>query len=224
MCKVLIFLLSVTTALGAACPGDVQCGSCHDAQTCGICIDSLLTPTGCDTDIEKIDHCWEYDTKNTCKLCERGFVPKQGKCVACKIPGCAQCDDIETCNACFNNVLTDRKSCSNTLPKCADSNCDVCEDEKICESCFSGFAVNKDASCSPAPANCYLVEDGKCEACQSGFYLTTSNTCEIAPTRLTGHKLLWFIVALLIIALMAMIIYFATKKRESEEYNRAEPY
>lgn len=220
----LLAFAAVMYFVRSACPGDLQCRSCSkDGSSCDTCVDGFTTTNGCDINVDKIANCQNYDSKNVCSECEWGYALKANACSGCKVSGCALCDDLDKCNACFNSILTDGTSCDSKLPKCGDSNCAICEAADVCNSCKNGFAVNSSNKCETSVNNCLFIDGGKCKTCQSGYYLTTAFSCETAPTRATGHKLLWILVALLIIALIVLIIYFATKKRDSDAYARAEP-
>ena len=117
-----------------------------------------------------------------------GFYLEDGRCHACEIPGCTDCESATVCNSCvFPQYSTvDGLGCNDPIPGCmippgtypiqdGEYYCPQCKDNQswdftnhCCDSC--------DVSIHPACTKC---QDGYCFTCGDDFINTYDRTsCE----------------------------------------------
>lgn len=129
---------------------------------CDLCTDNCLV---CSNKDEK--NCLVCETgyfiapDNTCVIkCPEGFAAVEGRCEACIVPECSNCDaSISVCKFCIPPKVLDI-----TAQTCAES-CN--SDEYILE--------GKCVKCNNCPV--CTNETGKCTLCYEGFFLTTEGVC-----------------------------------------------
>lgn len=130
--------------------------------------------------------------------CEKGFYPKNGECMKCKMKNCVECDET-SCKECQYGYTFSGNRCVAT--NCKDPNCDTCKNKYLCTKCKDKYSLDINNLCVKnclesvgyyeeiiegvsrclvcTINNCAVCKSKeKCGSCRNKFYITKSETCE----------------------------------------------
>ncbi|GAB1219206.1 hypothetical protein ENUP19_0018G0040 [Entamoeba nuttalli] len=182
------------------------CYSCSlDYTKCDICYDTKHFDGKACVDFVPIEHCASYTDSLECSYCVDGYYLDEGKCKACKVELCDQCNSPYTCNKCQEGYYWNEKECTScpVIPigcvGCSGINkCSVCKEgyhlvgnycyENVehcavysyeqCKTCEEGYYLSK-GKCLKGVEYCkrHSTDGKKCVECSKGYYLTEDFKC-----------------------------------------------
>lgn len=201
----LVFMCVLLAAV-AGCPNEPNCRGCAvDPHYKIVCEDTscylgfvnaqkkcVVTP-----EAQRIEYCEAYEDTSAgkpaaCKLCQHGYSAVQGRCVACKVSGCAVCEEVDQCSACGSGRKLDlaKNECLSTPND--EPHCAVCkytgQDADKCQCLLCDFHYTARWIVDLKAKKCVEDEVGncqefsfnnpkKCAKCLPGFYLTLDDKC-----------------------------------------------
>lgn len=230
--------LCILLAAVFACPDEANCRACIEVNKefrCELCYMGWVDKSGnCVIRVkDKIDNCERYvlpaeKEPVKCDTCDFGYYVDNGKCIPCKVEGCAICSQGNGCEACLNG---------NKLhfldPKClkeasAVPNCEVCNYFSVkadckCVICKKDYTIDinqpdEKACVADKVGHCqYLNKDdtNKCSICLVGYYITKDGKCSNS-----GSKAAWWIIPVVIVAIIlaSLLIWYCIKKRREANH------
>lgn len=131
-------------------------------------------------------NCEDCENKNTCKICNKGylllngkcvdrcpekFTERNSKCIPCTDINCIDCDNVDTtkCKSCSNSfyLKEDTKEC---VPICPKSYFIKGLNSKICSRCTDNCENCSNSKICEKCASPYKIQDGNCvKQCGEGY-------------------------------------------------------
>jgi hypothetical protein len=178
------------------CPsGCRECNLTADGKvTCTLCTRTPLDPSTGQCQVAcaapNCKTCLPDGEPPACQECAEGFGLVGDSCVACKVQGCATCDDDATsCGTCVGNATVVNGTACVACP----AGCEGCQDPSSCTYCGEGNLTwdAAQAKCVPCTAQgCELCADGsadKCQSCLLGYTLNSATQqCEPVACKVAG--------------------------------------